>query len=44
MVLDKLRPSKLLLEKKKYKFYKYKIEFLGFIVGRSGIKINPEKI
>ena len=43
-VLDKFRPSKLLLGKKKYKFHKYEVNFLGFIVGKNGIKINPEKI
>ena len=43
-VLDKFRPNKLLLGKKKYEFYKYKVDFLGFIVGKNGIKINPEKI
>ena len=29
---------------KKYNFYKYKIDFLGFIVRREGIKIDPIKI
>ena len=43
-VFNKFRSSKLLLEKEKYKFYKYKIDFLGFIVGRNGIKIDSEKI
>ena len=43
MIFNKLRLSKLLLEKK-YKFYKYEIDFLGFIVEKNKIKINLEKI
>ena len=42
-ILDKLRPSKLLLGKEKCEFHKHKVDFLGFIVGRNGIKIDPEK-
>ena len=44
MILDKFRPNKLLLGKKKYEFHKYKVDFLDFIVGKNGIKIDPEKI
>ena len=43
-VFDKLRPSKLLLGEEKCEFYKHEVDFLGFIVGKNGIKINPEKI
>ena len=30
--------------KKKYEFYKHEVDFLDFIVGRNGIKINLKKI
>ena len=43
-ILDKLRPSKLLLGKEKYKFHKHEVDFLDFIVKRNGIKMDPEKI
>ena len=43
IIFNKLRPNKLLLGKKKYEFHKYKIDFLGFIVRKNGIKIDPEK-
>ena len=43
IVFRKLAPRKLMV-KKKCDFYKYKIDFLGFIVGREGIKINSIKI
>ena len=43
-VFNKLRPSKLLLEKKKCEFHKHEVDFLGFIVGKNRIKIDLEKI
>ena len=30
--------------KKKCDFYKHEVDFLGFIIGRERIKINPTKI
>ena len=33
-----------MVKEKKYDFYKYKIDFLGFIVKRKRIKINSIKI
>ena len=33
-----------MVKEKKYNFYKYEINFLGFIIKREGIKINPIKI
>ena len=44
IILEKLAPRKLIIKRKKYDFYKYKIDFLGFIIKREGIKINPIKI
>ena len=43
IIFDKFRPSKLLLEKEKYEFHKYKTDFLGFIIEKNKIKIDPEK-
>ena len=43
IILGKLAPRKLII-KKKCDFYKYEIDFLGFIVEREGIKINFTKI
>ena len=43
IVLNKFRSSKLLLGKEKCEFYKHKIDFLDFIVGKNGIKMDPEK-
>ena len=33
-----------MVKKEKYNFYKYKIDFLGFMVKYKGIKINSTKI
>ena len=44
IILGKLVPRKLIIKRKKYDFYKYKIDFLSFIIGRKRIKINSIKI
>ena len=44
IILGKLAPRKLIVKGKKCDFYKYKIDFLGFIIGREGIKIDSTKI
>ena len=43
-VLEKLKGARILLKPKKYKFYKEELEFLGFIISRRGIQINPKKV
>ena len=43
-VLEKLKGARILLKPEKYEFYKEELEFLGFIVGRKGIQINPKKV
>ena len=43
-VLEALANRSLRLKTSKYKFHKKKIEYLGYIVGREGIKMNPKKI
>ena len=43
-VLQYLQEVELKLNLKKYKFNKPEVEFLRYIIGIEGIKINPEKI
>ena len=43
-VLEVLASRSLRLKASKYKFHKKEIEYLGYIVGKKGIKMNPEKI
>ena len=43
-VLEKLKRVGILLKLEKYKFYKKELEFLGFIIGQKGIRINPKKV
>ena len=43
-VFDKFLLKELLIKTEKYNFYKYKIDFLGFIIGRYRIWINLKKI
>ena len=44
IIFRKLASRKIIIKEKKCDFYKYKIDFLGFMVGRKGIKINSIKI
>ena len=43
-VLKTLASRSLQLKTNKCEFYKKEIEYLGYIIGRKGIKMNPEKI
>ena len=43
-VLEALANRSLRLKTNKYEFHKKKIEYLGYIVGREGIKMSPKKI
>ena len=43
-VLKKLKGAGILLKPEKYEFHKEELEFLGFIVGRNSIRINPKKV
>ena len=43
-VLKKLKEAGLQADFKKYKFYILQTKFLGFIISRDGIFINPEKV
>ena len=43
LVLQKLRQHKLYAQHKKCEFNKPELKYLGFIVGRDGVKVDPEK-
>ena len=43
-ILAKLVAKKLLLDPEKYEFHKQEVTFLGFIIGKEGIKIDPSKV
>ena len=43
-MLKKLKKAGLLFKPKKYKFYKEKVKFLGFIVGKNKVKIDLVKV
>jgi hypothetical protein len=43
-VLDKLRTAGLLLKPEKCNFHKDEVTFLGYIVGKDGIRIDLSKI
>ena len=43
-MLRQLQAYNLYVQKEKYKFYKEVIEFLGFIIGRGFIQMDPKKV
>ena len=43
-VLDKLLKKNLRAVLEKYEFYKKEVNFLGFIVGVNGIRMDPAKV
>lgn len=43
-VLAKMKEARLLLEPEKCEFHKEELTFLGFIVGRNGVKMDPAKV
>jgi hypothetical protein len=44
MVLKRLRDAGLQYNIKKCKFYATKVIYLGLIISRNGIKMDPEKV
>jgi hypothetical protein len=44
LVLKALRKARLYIKLSKYEFFIEKTEFLGYIIGREGITIDPKKI
>lgn len=44
IVLSRLREHKLYVSPKKCEFMKIEIDFLGLIVGKNGIRVNPSKV
>jgi hypothetical protein len=43
-VLEILRKEKFLVKRKKCTFRKRKVGYLGFIVGKRQVKMDPEKV
>ena len=43
-VMQRLREAGLYLKQSKCEFHKEEVEFLGFIVGKDGIRMDPEKV
>ena len=43
-VLEKIKIAKLLLKPEKCEFYRQELAFLGFFVGRDGIRMDPAKV
>ena len=43
-VLERLKRNELYVSPKKCEFFQTEIDFLGFLVGRDGIRVNPEKV
>jgi len=44
MVLKRLQDMGLQCNIKKYKFYASKVTYLGLIISRNGIKMDPKKV
>jgi len=44
MVLKRLRDAGLQYNIKKYKFYASEVMYLGLIISRDGIKMDPKKV
>ncbi|KAF5372651.1 hypothetical protein D9615_009824 [Tricholomella constricta] len=44
LVLDRLRQARLFANAKKCEFDKTEVEYLGFLIGADGIKMNPKKL
>lgn len=43
-VLEKLQSEKLLVNIKKCSFMKYELVYIGFVVSKYGLKMDPEKV
>ena len=41
LVIKRLRRTKLYVNPKKYEFFKPKIEYLGFLINKTGVRIDP---
>ena len=43
-MLQKLKEKDLLIKLSKCKFHKYSISFLGYIVSKKGLSLDPQKV
>ena len=44
LVIERLRRAKLYANPKKYEFFKPEVEYLGFLVNKTGVRIDPTRI
>ena len=44
LVIKRLRRAKLYANPKKYEFFKPEIEYLGFLVNKTGVRMDPAQI
>ena len=44
LVLERMREAGLYLKASKCEFHKEEVEFLGFIVGKNGVRMDPKKV
>ena len=44
MVLERLREAGLFLKPSKCEFHRHEVEFLGFMIGINGVRMNPVKV
>ena len=44
IVLQRLKEHELYVSPKKCEFFKDEIDFLGLLIGKNGIKVNPKKV
>ena len=44
LVIERLRRAELYANPKKYEFYKPKVEYLGFLVNKIGVRMDPARI
>jgi len=43
-VLERLREAELFLKPSKCEFHKQEVEFLGFVIGINGVRMDPAKV
>ena len=44
LVIERLRRAKLYANPKKYEFFKPEVEYLGFLVNKTGVRINLTRV
>ena len=44
LVIERLRRAKLYANPKKYEFFKPEVEYLGFLVNKTGVRMDPARV